>query len=68
MEDWYEKQNSDVQKKKKKKKVELVFEIVKKTIFKNNNNKNIFLWIRTIIVTLFVHFVYWDIQLTKMNK
>ena len=26
------------------------------------------IWIETIIVTLFVHFVYYDIQLTKVNK
>ena len=28
----------------------------------------IIIWILIIIVTLFFHFVYYDIQLTKMNK
>ena len=26
------------------------------------------IWVQTIIVTPFVHFVYYEIQLTKMNK
>ena len=28
----------------------------------------IIIWIQTIIVMAFVYFVYYDIQLTKMNK
>ena len=28
----------------------------------------IIIWIGTIITTLFVHFIYYDIQLTKMSK
>ena len=28
----------------------------------------IIMWIQTIIITLFVHFVYYDIQLTKINQ
>ena len=28
----------------------------------------VIIWMQTIIVTLFVHFVYYDIQLAKMNK